>query len=84
MKSKIEKIRADGSPLCEPSAFWLFFGGCDAFARAEEQGNAPDAGKCHDGVNDAAQQRTASSADPRHDVELKQTDAPPVECTDDG
>jgi len=53
------------------------------FSRAEEKGNAPDARKCDEGVDNACNQGILTAADPRDEVELEKSDAAPVECADD-
>ena len=54
------------------------------FASAKQQRNAPNACKTYNGVDNAREQRGLSAADPCNDVELKQSDAAPVESTNDG
>ena len=49
---------------------------------AEEQRNAPNTGQGHEGKHDAADRRALSAKQPAHNVELEQTDAPPVEGAD--
>ena len=56
----------------------------DVFSCSENQRDTPDAGKSHDGVNDAAEERVLSATNPCHDVKGKQTDATPVESADNG
>ena len=53
-------------------------------ASAKQQRNAPNTGKSYNGVDDAAQQRGLSAADPRYNIKLKQSDAAPVERANDG
>ena len=53
-------------------------------ASAKQQRNAPNACKSYNGVDDAAEQRGLSAADPGNEVELKQSDAAPVESAYDG
>lgn len=53
-----------------------------AFARAEEQGDAPDAGKGYECVDDTSDNGTLTAADPRNDIKFEQTDTSPVERTD--
>ena len=49
----------------------LFFDLLKAVARAENERDAPDARKSHKGVDNAAQKRGLTAADPRHDVKLE-------------
>lgn len=53
-------------------------------AGAKQQRNAPNTGKSYNGVDDAAEQRGLSAADPCNEVKLKQSDAAPVESANDG
>ena len=53
-------------------------------ASAKQQRDAPNAGKSYKSVDDAGKQRGLSATDPRNDVKLKQSDAAPVESTNDG
>ena len=53
-------------------------------ASAKQQRDAPNTGKSYNGVDDAAEQRGLSAADPCNDVKLKQSDAAPVERANDG
>ena len=53
-------------------------------ASAKQQRDAPNAGKSYQSIDDAAEQRGLSAADPRNDVKLKQSDAAPVESANDG
>ena len=55
-----------------------------AFAGAEYQRDTPNACQRNDGIDDTAEQRGLSTADPSHDVELEQTDATPVQSAQDG
>ena len=55
-----------------------------AFTCAEYQRDAPNAGKCYDRVDDAAEQGRLTTADPCDNIELEQSDASPVEGTHDG
>lgn len=63
---------------------FLLFDPVKGFTRAEHQRNAPDARKTDNCINDAAEQRGLSAADPGNDVKLEQADAAPVQRTDDG
>ena len=54
------------------------------FASAKQQRDAPNAGKSYQSVDDAAEQRGLTTADPSDDVELKEPDAAPVKSTNDG
>lgn len=51
---------------------------------AEEHCNAPQTGKAHKGVNDAADQSVLSAKQPGNKVELKNADKTPVQGTNDG
>ena len=54
------------------------------FASAKQQRDAPNACKTYNGVDDAGEQGGLSAADPGNNVKLKQSDAAPVEGTNDG
>ena len=54
------------------------------FACAKQQRDAPNTGKSYNGVDDAAEQRGLSAADPCNEVKLKQSDTAPVERAYDG
>ena len=62
----------------------LLVAGVGAALVPKQQGNAPDARQRHDGIDDTADKTVLPAADPRHEVKLEQTDAAPVERTDDG
>lgn len=55
----------------------------DRFARTEQEGYAPETGQRDHRVDDTANEGVLPAENPRHDVELKQTDAAPVCGTDD-
>ena len=52
-------------------------------AWGEQQGDAPDARKGDDGVDDPCPDRSGAAEDPRDEIELEQPDAAPVERADD-
>ena len=54
-----------------------------SFGVPEKEGDAPDARKGNKRVNDSAENRSLTAENPGNKVELKKTDAAPVECTDD-
>ena len=56
----------------------------DAFAGAEDEGNAPDAGESDYCVDDTADDGILTAEEPGNGVELKETDAAPVEGADNG
>ena len=49
----------------------------------EQQGDAPQCGDAHDGIDHAADQAGLTAADERYQVKLKKTDGAPVKSTDD-
>ena len=51
---------------------------------SEKQRDTPNAGKRDQGVNNSCQNGRLTAADPSHDIKRKQTDATPVQCTDNG
>ena len=51
---------------------------------AEEHRDAPDTGKPHERVDDAADRAHLPAKEERHAVKAEQADAAPVECADDG
>ena len=55
-----------------------------ALAGAEDQRDTPNACQCNDGIDDTAEQRGLSAADPSHNVKLEQTDTTPVQSAQDG
>lgn len=55
-----------------------------AMASAEQEGNAPQAGKTNEGVNNPADNGTLAAKEPCHKVKLENTDQPPVGTADDG
>ena len=61
----------------------LIFQMLKAFTGAEHQRDAPNTCQSNDRVDDSAEQRGLSAADPCHDVELEETDATPVQGTND-
>ena len=63
---------------------FLILDSIKGFASAKQQRDAPNARKTYHGVDDAREERGLSTADPGNDVKLKQTDAAPVEGTNDG
>ena len=62
----------------------LIFQMLKAFTGTEHQRDAPNTCQSNDRVDDSAEQRGLSAADPSHDVELEQTNATPVQSTEDG
>ena len=56
----------------------------DILPRAEQKRDTPNARQGDDGVDDAGQESVLTAADPRDNIEGKQSDAAPVECADDG
>ena len=56
----------------------------EMLACAEDQGDTPDARKRDDRIDDAAQERGLTTADPCDEVEAEQPDAAPVQCADHG
>ena len=63
---------------------WLIFQLLKALAGAEDQRDTPNACQGNDGVDDTAEQRGLSAADPSYNVKLEQTDATPVQSAQDG
>jgi hypothetical protein len=55
----------------------------DFLSCAEQQRDAPDARKRHDGINDSREQRADATADISDKIKLKQPDRAPVQRTDD-
>ena len=55
-----------------------------AHALAEQQGNAPQAGKTHKGVDDPAEDGILTAKQPCYKVELKNAHKAPVKGTDNG
>ena len=53
------------------------------FAGAKQQGNAPQPGQSDQRVYDAADDSGLPAEDPCYDVEGKEADAAPIQCTDD-
>ena len=53
------------------------------FAGTEEEGNAPQSGKCHRGVDDTRPKGILTAADPRYKVKFEQSDGTPVQRSDD-
>src|SRR5699024_3772915 len=50
---------------------------------AEKEGNCPDTGQGHQGIDNAAEQSRLAPKQSCHQVELKDPDAAPVQCADD-
>ena len=55
----------------------------DIFSGAEDQRDTPDARESHYRIDDSAHDRILTAEEPRDHVELKQSDATPVERADD-
>ena len=64
--------------------YLLFVKSLKFFSRTEKERDAPNAGKGNQGVDDTAYKSILTAAKPCYYVELKKTDASPVECADDG
>ena len=56
----------------------------EAFSGAENERDTPNACECNDGLDHAADQRTLTAKEPCYDVKLKQSNATPIQRTDDG
>ena len=54
------------------------------FVFSEKQRNAPDACQCYNRKYNTAYNSTLTAKDPADNIELKQTDRTPVDCTDNG
>ena len=85
VKNKTADAIDTGKSVCIPSALdFLILDSVKGFASAKQQRNAPNAGKTYHCVDDAAEQRGLTTADPSNDVKLKKPDATPVEGANDG
>ena len=51
----------------------------DRVLRTKDQGNTPDAGKRHNGINDTGKQGARATADPRNRIKAEQPDRTPIE-----
>ena len=54
------------------------------FSGTEEKGNAPDTGESDYSIDNSAEERIHTAADPSDDIKAKKTDATPVKSADDG